>query len=69
MASEGHKESLVSQLVGVHVAMIALAAVTVISRLAVRWTLTEGGFGGDDIVIAIALLLATGFVGVNLERT
>lgn len=68
MAPTMRKESLTGQLIGVHVAMISLATVTVVSRLMVRWTLTDSGFGGDDIVIIISLLLAGVFVAINLDR-
>lgn len=69
MASSDGKESLVGQLIGVHVAMISLAAGTVFSRFSVRWSLTEIGFGGDDITILISLVLAAALVATNLGRT
>jgi len=65
----GSKESLVGQLIGVHVAMIALATLTVLGRLFVRLTSTKSGLGGDDITILISLALTIAFVTINLYRT
>jgi hypothetical protein len=68
MASTEQNESLVGQLIGVHLAMITLAALTVVGRIAVRLTLTNRGIKGDDITIIASLVLAISFVTVNLYR-